>query len=55
MSKTVKFRPESNPDRVEWVLLRRSSNAAGVHQNKAQRRQRTRGAVRLHLRKEAMA
>ena len=51
MSKTVKFRPESNPDRVEWVLLRRSSNV----QNKAQRRQRTRGAVRLHLRKEAMA
>jgi hypothetical protein len=53
MSKTVKY-AESNIDRVDWALLRRRSGAAGPHQNKALRRKRTRGAVRLSLRKEAM-
>lgn len=54
MSKTIKFTSEANLDRVAAVLERRRSNAAGTHQNKAARRQRTRNAVRLSLRKEAM-
>lgn len=52
MSKTVKFSPEANLDRIAAVLERRRSNTAGTHQNKAARRQRTRAAVRLALRKE---
>jgi len=56
MSKTSKaFSAESNIDRIERVLERRRSNAAGTHQNKGLRRQRTRNAIRLNLRKEAMA
>lgn len=55
MSKTqTAYSAESNVDRIGWALLRRRSNAAGPHANKGQRRQRTRGAVRLNLRKEAM-
>ncbi len=55
MSKTIKaYSAESNVDRIGAALLRRRSGAAGPHQNRALRRQRTRGAVRLTLRKEAL-
>ncbi len=55
MSKTMKaFSAESNVDRIGAVLERRRSGAAGIHQNRGFRRQRTRGAVRLTLRKEAL-
>lgn len=55
MSKTVKaYSAESNQDRIGAVLLRRRSNAAGTHQNRALRRQRTRGAIRLSLRREVL-
>lgn len=54
MSRTVKaYTAESNIDRIGAVLQRRRSNASGPHQNRAQRRQRTRSAVRHILRKEA--
>jgi hypothetical protein len=53
MSKSM-ITPQANPDRIARVLERRRSNAAGPHANPGQRRQRTRGAVRLALRKEAL-
>jgi hypothetical protein len=46
---------ESNRDRIEAVLARRRSNAAGPHADRRQRRQRTRSAVRLSLRKQALS
>jgi len=49
MSKN-RYRPEANPDRIDRVLARR--NAAGPH---GDRRLRTRGNVRVSLRKEAVA
>jgi len=53
MSKTM-LDPQANPNRIDRVLARRRSNAAGPHASRGLRRQRTRAAVRLSLRKEAM-
>jgi hypothetical protein len=50
MSKSV-ISPQANPDRIARVLARRSSTA----QARRPRRQSTRAAVRLTLRKEALA
>lgn len=53
MSKTLKaYSAESNIDRIGHVLSRRRSGAAGPHQDRRLRRQRTRGAIRLNLRRE---
>ena len=56
MSKTsTAFTRQANPDRIEAALARRSSGAAGPHQNRGNRRMRTRNAVRVNLRKEMAA
>lgn len=52
MSKTY---TEPNRDRIDAALERRRSNAAGAHRDKRLRRQRTRSAVQIRLRKEAFA
>jgi hypothetical protein len=54
MSKN-RYRPEANPDRIDRVLARRRSNAAGIHGDRRLKRLRTRGNVRVSLRKEAVA
>ena len=56
MARTDKaFSAESNYDRIAAVLARRASGAAGPHQDRRNRRQRTRGSVRVALRREALA
>jgi hypothetical protein len=54
MSKTA-FAAEANPDRIDRVLARRRSNAAGTHGDRRLRRLRTRGNVRVSLRKQMAA
>lgn len=44
MSKST-IAPQANPERIERVLARRASNAAGKHSDRRFRRQRTRSAA----------
>lgn len=53
MSKSTNaYSNESNRDRIGAVLERRRSNASGAHGDRRLKRQRTRAAVRLSLRRE---
>lgn len=45
-------RPASNPDMHRAMVGKRSSNAAGVHQDKRERRARTRSAARRRALRE---
>lgn len=54
MSKTVKVQPQSNEDRIEWVLLRRRSNAAGPHSDR-RRPRGGRNGLKVALKREALA
>lgn len=51
MARTIKFTNEPNADRIDAVLARRRSNAAGPHANKARPRGGRNGA-RVALRRE---
>lgn len=52
MSKTW---TEANPDRIARVLDRKRSNAAGTHGDRRLKRLKTRGNVRVALRKELVS
>jgi hypothetical protein len=52
MSKTWN---QANPDRIEKVLERRRSNAAGKHGDRRLGRLRTRGNQKVALRKELVS
>lgn len=53
MSKT--WNPEPNKDRIEKVLERRRSSAAGTHGDRRTKRLRTRGNIKVALRKELVS
>jgi hypothetical protein len=53
MSKT--YKAEANPDRVRAAQNRLRSSAAGVHGDRRLGRLRTRGNIKVSLRKEAVS
>lgn len=50
MSKT-QISPQANPDRIERILNLRRSSAAGIHGDRRLRKLRTRGNLKVALRK----